>query len=83
MPCLSRSSAPWARFARPLDRRYARAYTAVMPRPNLSLPHERRKAKLKSRELALKVQIAERKEALSNVKAELTAMKPKPKTSEI
>lgn len=54
-----------------------------MPRPNLSLPHERRKAKLKSRELALKVQVAEKKQELSAVRTELTAMKPKPKPQEV
>jgi hypothetical protein len=53
-----------------------------MPSRSLSLPHERRKAKLKSRELTLKVRIAEAKEQLGNVKAELTAMKPKPKPTE-
>lgn len=52
-----------------------------MARPNLSLPHERRKAKLKSRELNLKVRIAESKGALDQVKQELQAMKPKPRTS--
>lgn len=49
----------------------------------LSLPHERRKAKLKSRELTLKVRIAEAKEQLTNVKAELGAMKPKAKPPEV
>jgi len=55
----------------------------AMPRANLSLPHERRKAKLQSRKLALKVQIAERKESLTHVNSELQAMKPKPKPSEV
>lgn len=50
---------------------------------SLSLPHERRKAKLKSRELTLKVRIAESKEQLNNVKSELSAMKPKPKPPEL
>lgn len=54
-----------------------------MPRLNLSLPHERRKAKLKSRELTLKVQIAERKDALVQVRTELSAMKPKARTPEV
>jgi hypothetical protein len=49
----------------------------------LSLPHERRKAKLKSRELTLRVRIAEAKESLGNVKAELSAMKPKAKPQEV
>jgi len=49
----------------------------------LSLPHERRKAKLKSKELTLKVRIAEAKEQLTNVKSELSAMKPKPMPKEI
>lgn len=49
----------------------------------LSLPHERRKAKLKSRQLTLQVRIAEAKEQLAGVKTELAAMKPKPKPSEV
>lgn len=49
----------------------------------LSLPHERRKAKLQAKKLQLKVGIAERKEALANVQAELAAMKPKPKPQEV
>lgn len=49
-----------------------------MPRANLSLPHERRKAKLKSRQLQLKVRQAETKQELKNVNDELAAMKPKP-----
>jgi hypothetical protein len=52
-------------------------------RSKLSLPHERRKAKLKSRQLTLQVRIAESKEHLNNVKAELSAMKPKPKPPEV
>jgi len=51
-----------------------------MARPNMSLPHERRKAKLKSRELSLRVRAAETKQALVEVRNELTAMKPKPRT---
>jgi hypothetical protein len=54
-----------------------------MSSSRLSLPHERRKAKLRSRELTLKVRIAEAREQLTNVKAELNAMKPKPKTPEV
>jgi len=46
----------------------------------MSLPHERRKAKLKSRELHLRVRAAETKDALQQVRGELRAMKPnKPK----
>lgn len=52
---------------------------AAMPRSNLSLPHERRKAKLKGRELQLRVKIAENREGLKAVRTELAAMKPKPK----
>lgn len=52
-----------------------------MPRPNLSIPHERRKAKLKSRQLQLKVRQAETKEQLRVVGDELKAMKPKPAPS--
>lgn len=54
-----------------------------MPRPNLSLPHERRKAKLSSRKLQLRVKIAESREQLKQVNDELAAMKPKAKTPEI
>jgi hypothetical protein len=42
----------------------------------MSLPHERRKARLKSRQLTLQVRAAETKEQLKAVKDELTAMKP-------
>jgi hypothetical protein len=45
----------------------------------LSLPHERRKARLKSRQLTLQVRQAETREELQAVKAELRAMKPKQK----
>lgn len=48
-----------------------------MARPNLSLPHERRKAALKSAELKLRVRAAETKERLTAVRTELAAMKPK------
>lgn len=54
-----------------------------MAKAALSLPHERRKAKLQARKLQLRVGIAERKEALANVNAELAAMKPKPKALEV
>lgn len=48
--------------------------------PRMSLPHERRKARLKSRQLTLKVRQAETKEQLKAVSAELAAMRPpKPK----
>lgn len=50
---------------------------------SLSLPHERRKAKLQSKKLSLRVKIAEHKEQLSQVSSELAAMKPKPKPQDI
>jgi hypothetical protein len=50
-----------------------------MARANLSLPHERRKAKLKSRQLQLKVRQAETREQLKATNAELAAMRPAPK----
>lgn len=48
-----------------------------MARPNMSLPHERMKAKLKSRELNLRVKQAEIKQALVETRSQLGAMKPK------
>lgn len=48
----------------------------------LSLPHERRKAKLQARAITLKVGIAERKEQLAAVRTELQAMKPKTKPAD-
>lgn len=48
-----------------------------MARPSMSLPHERRKATLKSAELKLRVRAAETKEQLRAVRTELNAMKPK------
>jgi hypothetical protein len=48
-----------------------------MARPNMSLPHERLKARLKSRELSLKVRAAETKEQLRAIRSELGAMRPK------
>lgn len=45
--------------------------------PKMNLPHERTKAKLQSAKLALRVQIAERKEKLRNVTDQLKAMTPK------
>lgn len=48
-----------------------------MARPNMSLPHERRKAKLKSQELNLRVRLAETKMRLGEVRNEISAMKPK------
>lgn len=47
----------------------------------MSLPHERRKAVLKSKQLATKVKIAEHKETLQRVNAELAAMRPKRKNN--
>lgn len=47
-----------------------------MPRPRLSLPHERRKMALKSAQMKLKVGIAENRERLNRVNQELAAMKP-------
>lgn len=48
-----------------------------MARPNMSLPHERRKASLKGRELQLRVRQAETKAQLEAVRTELKAMRPK------
>jgi len=42
----------------------------------MSLPHERRKARLKSKQLTLKVRQAETKEQLKAVTDELRAMLP-------
>lgn len=42
----------------------------------LSLPHERRKAKLQSQKLQLRVRMAEDRERLRTVQGELKAMKP-------
>ena len=51
-----------------------------MARSNLSLPHERRKASLRSQVLRLRVGIAERRQQLKQVNDELKAMRPvKPK----
>lgn len=50
-----------------------------MPRSNLSLPHERRKATLKSARLREQVRQAESRERLRNINSELAAMRPKPK----
>lgn len=52
-----------------------------MPRANLSLPHERRKASLKSARLREQVRQAESRERLRNINAELAAMRPKQKTT--
>lgn len=54
-----------------------------MARPSMSLPHERRKALLKSAQLKLRVQIVERREQLKRVTDELTAMKPKKQPGEV
>lgn len=43
----------------------------------LSLPHERRKAQLKSAKLRSQVVIAEQKERLTRINSELKAMSPK------
>lgn len=51
-----------------------------MPRMRLSLPHERRKASLKSQKLRLQVRAAETREQLTAVNSELKAMAPKPST---
>jgi len=53
-----------------------------MPVNRLSLPHERRKAQLKSAQLSTRVKIAEQRERLVRINTELSAMKPKPKTTE-
>jgi len=53
-----------------------------MATKSLSLPHERRKAKLQSKKLQLRVRIAESREHLAQVNSELSAMKPKAKTPE-
>lgn len=45
-------------------------------RRNLSLPHMRQKAALQARKLTLRVQIAQRKEALREVSTQLAAMSP-------
>lgn len=47
-----------------------------MPRPKLSLPHERRKMALQSQKLRSRVRIAEEKQRLDAINAELAAMKP-------
>lgn len=47
-----------------------------MARPKLSLPHERRKAKLTAQKALLRVRAAETKEQLNAVTAELKAMSP-------
>lgn len=43
----------------------------------LSLPHERRKAQLKSAQLKSRVVIAEQRERLTRINQELKAMSPK------
>ena len=53
-----------------------------MPAPKLSLPHERRKASLKSAQLSTRVKIAEQRERLQRINTELAAMKPKQKPTE-
>lgn len=51
-----------------------------MPRRNLSLPHDRRVAKLTSQKLMTKVRISEQREKLNAINTELQAMKPPRKT---
>jgi len=46
-----------------------------MPRPKLSLPHERRKMALQSQKLRSRVRIAEEKERLDRINVELNAMR--------
>lgn len=50
-----------------------------MARTSLSLPHERRKAQLRSTQLKERVRIAEAKERLRRASDELRAMVGKPK----
>lgn len=47
-----------------------------MARNRLSIPHERRKAQLKSTVLSARVKIAEQREKLQNARTELAAMRP-------
>lgn len=54
-----------------------------MPRPKLSLPHERRKMVLKSQALRSRVRIAEERARLESVNAELAAMKNTPRSTRI
>lgn len=57
-----------------------------MARTRLSLPHERRRAKLKSQQLNARVKIAEHREQLERITSELKAMnppRPKPNTGGI
>lgn len=53
-----------------------------MARPNMSLPHERRKATLQSAKLKLRVRLAETKDTLKRVNDELSAMRPKKQSGE-
>lgn len=52
-----------------------------MARPKLSLPHERRKAKLVAQKALLRVKAAETKAQLESVSSELKAMTPQRKPS--
>jgi hypothetical protein len=52
-----------------------------MPRIKLSLPHERRKMALQSQKLRSRVRIAEEKQRLEQINAELSAMKPAARTN--
>jgi hypothetical protein len=49
----------------------------------LSLPHERRKAQLKSAKLRSQVTIAEQRERLTRINQELKAMAPKRPKKEV
>jgi len=53
-----------------------------MARPRLSLPHERRKVSLKSAKMKHQVRVAESRETIAKINAELNAMKPAPKKRE-
>lgn len=48
----------------------------------MSIPHERRKARLKSDKLRHQIKLAETKEALARVNNELAAMRPPKKKQE-
>lgn len=53
-------------------------YARTVPRmASIRLPEQRKKMKLQSRKLALRVEIAEKREALRTTNLELAALKPK------
>jgi hypothetical protein len=54
-----------------------------MPRPKLSLPHERRKMALQSQKLRSRVRIAEEKQRLEAINLELAAMKNTPRSTRV